>query len=103
MTVCWELLSIRNLLGHGDWGPLVTWPSGLDTVGVLMKLSKVWVWSHCEFALICLGSEFIWECLCVGESRRWQSVVCRRVALVCASGDRRENVVCVCGVVCRGA
>ena len=26
---------------------------------------------------------------------RWQSVVCRRVALVCAGGDRRGNVVSV--------
>ena len=41
-----------------------------------------------------MGSEFVWECLCLGESRRWHSVVYRRVELLCAVGDQRKNVVC---------
>ena len=47
---------------------------------------------NCEFALICVGSEFVWECLCLGESSLVARRVYRRIALVCASG---ENVVCV--------
>ena len=58
-------------------------------------LSEVWILSTVCFPLICVGSEFVWECLCLGESRRWYSVECRRVELLCAGGDQRENVVCV--------
>ena len=48
-------------------------------------------------ALTCLGSEFVSGCLCLGESRRWYSVECRRMELLCAGGDQGENVACVMG------
>ena len=48
-------------------------------------------------ALKCLGSEFVLDRLCLGEGRRWYSVECRRVELLCAGGDQGENVACVLG------
>ena len=60
-----------------------------------MEPIEVQVWSHCKFTLICVGSEFVSECLCLGESRRCYSAECRRVEFLYAGGDRRENIVCV--------
>ena len=48
-------------------------------------------------ALKCLGSGFVSGCLGLGESRRWYSVACRRVELLCAGGGQRRDVACVMG------
>ena len=50
-------------------------------------------------ALKCLGSELVSGFLCLGESRLWYSIECRRVELLCAGGDQGENVAWVMGCV----
>ena len=70
---------------------------GLDTPGVIVEPVKFGGLIMLFLALKYLGSEFVLECLCLGGSRRWYSVECRRVKLLGAGGDQGKNVACVMG------
>ena len=94
MIVCFESLNIIYIRLQG-----LVWPHR-GSNDAKWNVGLVTVYSP----LICAGSEYIWECLCLGESVVAVCLPCVDVSsLSCAGGDRGKNVVCVtCCAEARG-